>query len=62
MERIDGRAYDLPGRLHGAFGTFLADAVISLLACALIAPFLFRWVRSGALEQTAEIPPATDEA
>lgn len=37
MQVIDGRAYTS----HGVTGTFLADAALSLLACALLALLLF---------------------
>ena len=45
MQAIDGQAYGA----GGLAGTFTADALLSLGACAVLLPFVLRWQRTGAL-------------
>ena len=49
MQVIDGRAYSW----HGVTGSFLADATIGLLACALLA-LMLKLVRRPALSEAAQ--------
>jgi PAT family beta-lactamase induction signal transducer AmpG len=52
MELVDGRGY----AWHGVAGSFIADAALGLLACALLALVLRRFGRGSGIAQQAASP------
>jgi PAT family beta-lactamase induction signal transducer AmpG len=47
MQMLDGYGYKLAG---GVAGSFMMDAIVSLVACTLLAVPVIHWLRTGKLE------------
>jgi PAT family beta-lactamase induction signal transducer AmpG len=53
MQALDGQGY----AWRGVSGSFLMDAGVSMLACALVLVPVLRWLRAGLLEAPEEPLP-----
>lgn len=53
MQALDGQGYGW----RGVSGSFLVDAGISMIACALVLIPVLRWLRAGLLEAPQDGPP-----